>query len=166
MNKAIFLDRDGTINSDVGHYYIFRPNDFVLNQGVFESVQRFKQQGFLIIVITNQGGVAKKQYTLDDIYQTNQKMNELLHNMVDDVYFCPHHNSVGKCLCRKPETLLLEKAIYQHNIDVSQSVFIGDSDRDIQAAQKMNIRALKIHTNCNLFFTLQRSTFAFLLGEV
>ena len=67
MNKAIFLDRDGTINSDEGHYYIYKVEDFVFNPGVIDGIRRLNEAGYLIIVVTNQGGVAKGEYTIEDV---------------------------------------------------------------------------------------------------
>ena len=69
LNKAVFLDRDGTINSDEGHYYIYKPEDFVFNPGVIEGLKRLQKAGYLLIVITNQGGIAKGIYTREDMFK-------------------------------------------------------------------------------------------------
>lgn len=150
MNKAIFIDRDGVINSDVGHYYIYRTEDFVLNDGILTSLKRFQDAGFLLIVISNQGGVDKGEYTTADVEAVHQKMKDLMAVegiKLNEVYYCPHHNDVQKCLCRKPLNLNIEKAISRFNIDRTQSWMIGDSHRDILAGEASGLNTLKIESN-------------------
>lgn len=150
MNKTIFIDRDGVINSDIGHYYIYKPEDFVLNDGVLSALKAFQDAGFLLIVISNQGGVDKGQYTCEDVELVHHKMRELLSAkgiILSEVYYCPHHNDVQKCLCRKPLNLNIEKAIARFNIDRTQSWMIGDSPRDIVAGKASNLHTLKIESN-------------------
>lgn len=151
--KAIFLDRDGVINSDVGHYYIYKPQDFVLNSGIVESLKQLQADGFLLIVISNQGGVDKGEYTNIDVELVHQKLRFLLgeHGIfLDEIYFCPHHNDVQKCLCRKPLNLNIEKAISRFGIDRSQSWMIGDSPRDILAGKASLLNTIKLESNENL----------------
>ncbi len=149
-NKAVFLDRDGVINSDIGHYYIYKLEDFTINKDVIDAVELLYKNDFLIIVISNQGGIDKKIYT--------KKETELLHNYlieifgkrnikISEIYYCPHHSDISSCICRKPDSLLLEKAIARFNIDPDKSYFIGDSERDILAAEKVNIKGIKIKPN-------------------
>lgn len=149
MRKAVFLDRDGVIN-DGTLYYTWKIEDFKLNPTVIESLALLKQHGWLLIVVTNQGGIAKGQYTEADVNAVHEYMQSLLrpHNAtVDAVYFCPHHSDIAPCSCRKPGTLMLEQAIERFGIDVSQSFLIGDSGRDIEAAQAMNIHGIKTNKN-------------------
>lgn len=80
MKKAIFLDRDGTINSDEGHYYIYKIEDFVFNPGVIDGIRRLNEAGYLIIVVTNQGGVAKGEYTIEDVENLHAHMCKELEN--------------------------------------------------------------------------------------
>jgi D-glycero-D-manno-heptose 1,7-bisphosphate phosphatase len=153
LNKAIFIDRDGVINSDVGHYYIYRPDDFVINDGILEALKQFQESGYLLIVISNQGGVDKGEYTTDDVEQVHQKMKELLSAdgiELTDIYYCPHHNTIQKCLCRKPLNLNIEKAIARFDIDRTQSWMIGDSPRDIVAGKAAGLKTLKLESNENL----------------
>lgn len=153
MNKAIFIDRDGVINSDIGHYYIYKPEDFILNEGIIEALQQFKEAGYLLIVISNQGGVDKGMYTCDDVEAVHQKMRYLLEQKgieLSEIYYCPHHNEVQKCMCRKPSNLNIEKAIARFDIDRAQSWMIGDSDRDILAGKASNLHTLKIESNENI----------------
>ncbi len=120
MNKAIFLDRDGTINSDEGHYYIYKVEDFVFNPGVIDGIRRLNEAGYLIIVVTNQGGVAKGEYTIEDVENLHVYMCKELEKHgahVDKIYYCPHHSSIDPCKCRKPSPYMIEQAIREFNID-------------------------------------------------
>ncbi len=153
MNKAIFLDRDGVINRKGSDYYIFREEEFFLNTGVIESLKYFLSKGFLLIVITNQGGIARKIFTVSQLEQLHRYMAQQLKSfdiLLTDIYYCPHHPSVSQCLCRKPGTLLLEQAIARYDIDTETSFMIGDSEIDIKAAEKMHINGILIPTNGNM----------------
>ncbi len=150
MNKSIFIDRDGVINSDVGHYYIYKPEDFILNKGIVEALKAFQDAGFLIIVISNQGGVDKGEYTCKDVELVHQKMRDLLSQAgveITEIYYCPHHDAVQKCMCRKPQNLNIEKAIARFDIDRNASWMIGDSKRDIEAGFLSGLKTLKIDSN-------------------
>ena len=150
MNKAIFLDRDGVINKERGEY-TWRLSDFEFNEGLFDALKKI--ENYLFIVITNQGGIAKKIYTHADVEKTNSLMFKTFadNNLeLTDIYYCPHHNDYGKCLCRKPNSLMLEKAIARYNIDVKKSYFIGDTQRDIDAGKKVGLNTIKINPNDNL----------------
>lgn len=152
-NKAVFFDRDGTINSDEGHYYIYRKEDFVLNPGVVEGMKRLSDAGYLIIVVTNQGGVAKGLYTETEVGEVNDYMCEMLKSRgieVKKVYYCPHHDSVAPCTCRKPQPGMLVAAIDEFNISPSESYMIGDSNRDIEAAFAAGIEGIKIKKNSDI----------------
>ncbi len=152
MNKAVFLDRDGVIN-DGTLYYTFKIEDFKLNEGVLDGLKILQKADYKLIIITNQGGVAKGIYSIDDVENIHQYMNQLLTNNginIDAVYYCPHHSDISKCDCRKPGSLLFEKAIEKFDIDRSLSYMIGDSQRDIEAAQKADIKGIKINKNENI----------------
>ncbi len=156
MNKAVFLDRDGVINSDEGHYYIYKKEHFALNQGVGEGLKLLQDDGFLLIVITNQGGIAKGVYTHEDVANVHEKMAQLLKNfgvVLTDIFYCPHHDEVEKCLCRKPGNQNIEKAIAIYNIDRNLSVMIGDHNRDIEAGKKSGLHCYKVKTNDNFLPT-------------
>lgn len=152
MRKVIFLDRDGVINVERGEY-TFKIEDFVFVDGLFIALEKLKQHGFEFTIITNQGGISKGIYTHQDIQQLNHliKKEFKTHQLkLLDIYYCPHHNDVEKCICRKPDSLLLEKAIAKYNIDISKSYFIGDSNRDIEAAQKTGVKGIKVNKNSDL----------------
>ena len=152
MKKAIFLDRDGVINFEHGHYTV-KVEDFIINAGIGDVIRLLKDNNFIVIVISNQGGIAKKLYSNNDVFDMHIKLCEYLseHNTkIDDFFYCPHHDNVSECLCRKPNTLLFEKAIAIYNIDTKNSYMIGDSERDIVAAQKCGINGIKIEPNQNI----------------
>ena len=152
MSKVIFLDRDGVINRERGDY-TWRISDFEFNDGLFEFMQIMQKRGYLFIVITNQGGIARKVYTNKEFLElTDYMLSEFKKEdiTVTDLYYCPHHSNVEKCLCRKPEPLMLEKAIAKYNVDIDNSYFIGDSERDIIAGNKVGLNTIKIEANTSL----------------
>lgn len=158
MNKAVFLDRDGVINFEPGHYTCSAA-DFIINDGIGESVKLLNDSGFLVIIISNQGGIAKSLYTHDDVLEMHIKLCEHLagfHAKVDDFYYCPHHPDFTKCLCRKPGTLMFEKALAVYDIDPAQSFMIGDGDRDIIAAENCGIKGIKVAANINILGICQQ----------
>lgn len=137
MNKAIFLDRDGTIN--VEKNYLFKIEDFELLPGVVEALKKFQQAGFLLIIITNQSGIGRGYYTEADFQNLNSWMIDMLKKQgvfITDVYFCPHLPDAQiekyrkECNCRKPKLGMYEQAIYDHNISLENSYAIGDKIRD------------------------------------
>jgi len=153
MNKAIFLDRDGVINRKGKSYYIFREEEFTFNKGVTEALRYFSDKGYLLIVITNQGGIAKGIYNtaqLEKLHRFMKDKFEKANVYLTDIFYCPHHPDISACECRKPGSLLFEKAIKKHRIDVKRSFMIGDSEIDIIAAQKVGIKAIRIAVNGNI----------------
>ena len=150
--KAVFLDRDGVINRDVLDY-TWRIHDFIFLEGVFEACREFQKKGYLLIVITNQGGIAKGLYTHKDVEAINALMRETFEKegvMITEIYYCPHHDVKGKCLCRKPGSLMVEKALARFDIDPSQSYFIGDRDRDTQAGEGAGVKGILVNVNDDL----------------
>lgn len=148
--KAVFFDRDGTINSDEGHYYIYKPEDFVFNQGVIEGMKRLSKAGYLLFVITNQGGVAKGIYTREDVEKVHARMCDELQEygvVINKIYYCPHHESVKTCVCRKPSPYMVNQAIDEFHINKNKSWFIGDSTKDMKCAEEAGVKAIKIHKN-------------------
>jgi D-glycero-D-manno-heptose 1,7-bisphosphate phosphatase len=153
MNKAVFLDRDGVINNDEGFYYVYKPEDFIINEGVLDSIAMLSKKGFLVIVISNQGGIAKGIYSKSDTELLNKLLFERVEKhggKITEIYYCPHHEEKGLCLCRKPSSLLIEKAIARFNIDKNLSYLIGDSQRDIEAARNAGIKGILIPKNSNI----------------
>lgn len=151
-SKAVFLDRDGVIN-DGTLYYTYRPADFTLNPGVTEGLRLLQDAGYKLIVVTNQGGIAKGEYSDADVAATHAYMLQLLADAgiyIDGVYYCPHHSDVAPCSCRKPAPGLILSAIAEHGIDPATSILIGDSRRDIEAAEAAGVAGIKISKNENI----------------
>ena len=150
MNKAIFLDRDGIINEEIGDY-VKRFEDFKLLPHLAETLKNYQSQGFLIIVITNQGGLAKGLYNLTELNKMHQYFLTEMEKegvTIAEIYFCPHHPDFnGNCLCRKPGSLLVEKAIARFNIDPKASYFIGDRPRDAEAGEKVGVKGILVPSN-------------------
>lgn len=143
MNKCIFLDRDGVINVERGEY-TYRIDDFIIEEGVLAQLFLLKQKGFILIIITNQGGVNKGLYTVEDVLSCHKHFQKISNNLIDDFFYSPYHDDFTKSLSRKPNTLMLEKAIYKWNINIEESWMIGDSKRDIDASYKLNIKSVKV----------------------
>lgn len=153
MNKAVFLDRDGVINKKGGSYYIFLKEEFIFNQGMFEALRYLSSRGYLLIVITNQGGISKGIYTSQQTEELHNHMTAMLGKEgieISAVYYCPHHPDNETCSCRKPDSLMFEKAISEYKIDRRSSFMIGDSEIDVEAAIKAGISGIKVETNSNL----------------
>ncbi len=151
MNKAIFLDRDGVINRERG--FTYRLEDFEILPELIGSLKEFRKRGYLLIVVSNQSGIAKGLYTQNDVELLHRHLQEVLKKeniAFDEIYYCIHHPDVSKCICRKPDSLFIEKALARFNIDPARSFFIGDKLRDIEAAQKANVKGLLIEANTPL----------------
>lgn len=168
--KAIFLDRDGTINKEVE--YLYKPSDFEFIPGVKEALKVFHELGYLVIVITNQSGVARGYYKEDDILKLHNFINEQLmiqsikinekndskmeqvYNkayLIDAFYYCPHHphgyleKYAHECQCRKPNTGMIKNALLDFkmrgiNIELSESFIVGDKETDIETGKNICIK--------------------------
>ncbi len=156
--KAIFLDRDGTINEYVG--YLLRHEDFKLINGVPDAIRLINYSGYLAIVVTNQPVIARGEVTVDELRYIHNKMETLLGEKgayLDGIYYCPHHPDSGFkgeihdlkicCNCRKPKPGLLLKAASDFNIDLTQSWMIGDSKSDIEAGKNAGCKTALIGNN-------------------
>lgn len=155
MQKAVFLDRDGVMNNEESNYYIFRTEDFFLNDGIVEALQILKKKGFIFIVITNQGGISKEYYSHEDVKNVHSKLIDLLGNVdiqLEEIYYCPHHSDNENCLCRKPKIISIEKAMARFNIDPEQSWFVGDRDTDMEAGKKAGLHTIKVKPNQDMRF--------------
>lgn len=140
-NKAVFFDRDGTIN--IEKKYLFRITDFEFNEGIIELISNYQKDGFLIFIITNQSGLARGFYSEEDyIKLTNWMIQQFQEHKIEitKVYHCPHHPAItGNCSCRKPKPGMILEAIDEFNIDPKQSVVIGDKKSDILAGKSAGI---------------------------
>lgn len=141
-SKALFLDRDGVINIDYGH--VHKIEDFKFNDSIFDLCRKYQDLGYLLIVVTNQAGIAKKIYSLDDFLKLNQYMLEQFKKngvLITNVYYCPHLPSDG-CSCRKPSPGMFFKAIREYNLDIKECIAIGDKITDLEAASAAGISSL------------------------
>lgn len=154
MTKAVFLDRDGTIN--VEKNYLYKIEDFEFLPGVFEALQLLQKEGYLLIVITNQSGIGRGYYTLDDFEKLNNWMIEQLQMRsinITEVFFCPHYINPraakykAPCHCRKPEIGMYELAVQKYNINLEYSWSIGDRIRDCAISSKSKCRSILIGNN-------------------
>ena len=136
MQKALFLDRDGTINVDYG--YVYQIEKFQLITDIFELCQKAQEKGYLIIVITNQSGIERGYYTLNDFKILTEYMIKIFKEkniQIHDVFYCPSLNSTD----RKPNPGMFLKAKEKYDIDMNASISVGDKITDIQAAQKAGV---------------------------
>lgn len=152
MNKVVFLDRDGVINIEPGHY-TYEVDKFKIVSGLFDALNKLQEDGYQFIVITNQGGISKKVYTHNNVslvhnYMKSKFQEAGIHLL--DIYYCPHHSINEKCICRKPDSQMLEKAIARYNIDKSKAYFVGDNFTDMGAAENAGITGVKINANDSL----------------
>lgn len=143
MTKCVFLDRDGVINRDRVDY-AYDLQHFEMLPGVTEALLKLKQAGFLLVIVTNQSGIAKGIYKRHDMETCHQYMHVQTHHVIDKVYYAPHHPSVSESLTRKPDSLMFEKAIARFDIDPHQSWMIGDKERDIIPAYNLGIPSILI----------------------
>jgi D-glycero-D-manno-heptose 1,7-bisphosphate phosphatase len=144
MNKCIFLDRDGVLNEEKDDY-VYKIEDFEIRNGVPEGLQLLKNAGYLLIVITNQAGIAKGIYSKDDVLNCHNHLQIACGGVIDDIYFSPHHPKYNSdSLLRKPNSLMLEKAMAKYNIDPSKSFMVGDAERDVKAGKKAGVKTIHI----------------------
>jgi D-glycero-D-manno-heptose 1,7-bisphosphate phosphatase len=155
--KAVFLDRDGVINVERGYTHLM--SDFVILPDLIEVLQLLQKKGYLLIVVSNQSGIAKGLYKQEEVEVLHKFMvDEFSKNGISlsEIYYCIHHPDVGKCICRKPDSLFVEKALARYHIDASLSYFIGDKERDTAAAEKAGVRGILIEANSSLKLILDQ----------
>ena len=145
--RAVFLDRDGVINVDNG--YVSQRDDFEFIDGVIDACKVLKEKGYLLVVITNQSGIARGYFSEEQFHTLTEWMDWSLADRgvdLDGIYYCPHHAEKGlgeykiDCDCRKPKPGMLINAIADLDIDASQSILIGDKASDIQAGLAAGIK--------------------------
>ena len=165
--KAVFIDRDGTINEYAG--FITKPEQFQLKDGVAEAIRKINNSGYLAIVVSNQPVIARGDCTIEELDEIHNKMETLLGRegaYVDDIFYCPHHPDKGFigerleykiiCDCRKPKPGMLLNAAKKYNIDLEQSYMIGDSDRDIEAGLSAGCQAVYIGEDEGKYKSIQK----------
>ncbi len=154
---AVFIDRDGTINEQMG--YINHLSRFRILPGVPEAIKLLNENNYLVIVVTNQSGIARGYFSLELLEEIHTHMKDYLKKQgakIDAVFFCPHYPGSGnneyaiECDCRKPHTGMLREALDKFDIDVMQSYMIGDHYTDLEFANNGNIKSIMVKTGYGL----------------
>lgn len=141
--KAVFLDRDGTLIEEVN--FLSRLEDLRIFDYTYDSLKRLKNADYLIIVITNQSGIARGHYNTEAMHSIHRQMQTELDNMIDGFYFCPHMPDAG-CRCRKPNTGMLESACKDLPVELSGSWVVGDKKLDVETGQKAGLNTALVRT--------------------
>jgi len=153
LNKAVFLDRDGTVTEEVG--YLTSLDMLKLIPGAGASIKRLNESGYKVVLVTNQSGVARGYFPetlVDDAHVLLRRMLMEHGALLDGIYYCPHHPTAGKeqyttvCDCRKPETGLLDRAAGDLGIDLKQSFMIGDKWSDVELGHRAGMRSILVRT--------------------
>lgn len=147
--KAVFLDRDGVLNQEMGDYVCKFEDFHVLDN--FDALKELQDRGYLLLVATNQGGIAKGWYSEDELAKMHNHLKQVYqeHGVeLTDFFYCPHHpNFTGDCDCRKPKPGLLLQGISKYDIDPSKSYFIGDRERDVEAGEAAGVTGILIDSD-------------------
>jgi len=146
MNPIVFLDRDGVINKEVG--YLSDPDQFKLLSGVGEALRKLKDSGFMLVIISNQSGIARGYFTLQDLHAITERMNHLLaeHGVIlDGIQYCPHHPDEN-CECRKPKTGMIKQACEDIGCEAEPCYFIGDKTVDILTGKNAGCKTILVKT--------------------
>ena len=153
MDRVVFLDRDGTINKEIT--YLHRPRDLVILPGVPQAIRMLRSSGFRIVVVTNQAGIGRGYYTVEQMHALHRHLNERLKEdgaAIDSFYFCPHHpeHGIGEykktCRCRKPGIGMFEAAEQKYEIDRSRSFMVGDKRIDVEAGHNYGVTGILVGT--------------------
>lgn len=151
MNKAVFLDRDGTVNEETG--YLADLSKLRLLPGAGAAIRRLNEAGFQIVLVTNQSGVARGYFPESLVHDAHALLCKMLKSegaRIDAVYYCPHHPTAGNspytvdCDCRKPKTGLIDRAVKELDIDRGHSYMAGDKWSDVELAQRAGVHAVLV----------------------
>lgn len=151
--RAIFLDRDGVLNVDLG--YTYKVKDLKLVPGMVSGLKKLHQAGFVFVVITNQSGIARGLFTLEDVNQFHEELQRQIAVVAPEIQFldfmiCPHYPKgvvaeyAIECGCRKPGIKLITDAATKHNLDVKNSWLVGDKDSDVECAHNAGMRGIQV----------------------
>lgn len=147
--KAVFLDRDGVLNREMGDY-VCKLEDFHILDN-FDALKELQDRGYTLLVATNQGGLAKGWYDVAELTKMHNHLKQAYAERgvtITDFFYCPHHpNFTGDCDCRKPKPGLLLQGIEKYNIDPSRSYFIGDRERDVEAGTAAGVKGILIDSD-------------------
>ena len=163
MNKAIFFDRDGVLNVDVIDLHELEKFQWI--DGAVDAIKLCNERGFLVVVITNQSGIARGIFTEDDVKKIHSHMQTELEKVgahIDAFYYCPHHPNgtvepyAQVCDCRKPKPGLILRACKEMNIDPAKSVMIGDKPRDIESGKNAGVTSSILFEGGNLYDAIKK----------
>ncbi len=153
MNKAVFLDRDGTVNEEVG--YLSDLKQLRLIPGAGAAIGKLNQAGWKVVLVTNQSGVARGYFTESFVHEVHALLEQMLRRegaKLDGIYYCPHHPTAGKtpytaeCDCRKPGTGMIDRAVQDLAIDVEKSYVVGDKWSDMELGQRAGARTILVRS--------------------
>lgn len=142
-NQAVFLDRDGVLNNEIGGY-VWKLDEFIVSPGVPESLARLKAAGYFLVVVTNQAGIARGLYTAADVLACHAKLQAACNHALDALYFSDAHPSVGESILRKPDSGMFEKAVARFRLDAARCWVVGDRYRDMQAGANLGVRGIMV----------------------
>lgn len=154
MSKAIFLDRDGVLISNRNQYYIWKQDQLEFIDGVFENLQLLSLKRFNLFIVSNQGGISRGLYSKSDVRILHAGLIQTFRKNrieISEIGYCPHHPEFEKCLCRKPDSLMIEKLLAKNKLSREDSYLIGDSETDMEAARRAGIQGIKISPNQNMY---------------
>ena len=158
MNRAVFLDRDGVINHDPGDY-TKSLEEFIILPDVLEAFQLIKENNYRIILVTNQGGVAKGLYPLENVYEIHNYLRVEALKVgveIDEIYFAPYHDDYGKSLSRKPGSLMVERGLAKFQLNPAECVLVGDKARDVECGEKVGVPGIQIDVNGSLLEAMKK----------
>jgi D-glycero-D-manno-heptose 1,7-bisphosphate phosphatase len=157
MNKAVFLDRDGVINRERNDY-TFRIEDFEILPDVYKALKLLQKAGYLLVIISNQSGIGRGLFKIEDTEKMHDYLLKKLKKekiRIEEIYYCVHHPETGSCLCRKPDSLNVEKALARFDINPVLSYFVGDKERDVLAGEKVGVKGILMESNSSLVKAIQ-----------
>ena len=158
MNRAVFLDRDGVINHDPGDY-TKSLEEFIILPDVLEAFQLIKENNYRIILVTNQGGVAKGLYPLENVYEIHNYLRVEALKVgveIDEIYFAPYHDDYGKSLSRKPGSLMVERGLAKFQLNPAECVLVGDKARDVESGGEVGVPGIQIDVNGSLLEAMKK----------
>ncbi|HEY3370757.1 MAG TPA: HAD-IIIA family hydrolase, partial [Prolixibacteraceae bacterium] len=135
-------------------YYIWESAQLEFIDGVFKNLYLLQSKGFQLFIVSNQGGISRQLYTKENILKLHEELIETFRKnqiIISDILFCPHHSELEKCLCRKPQSLMLDKLMARYELNPLQSIMIGDSESDMESAAMAGIQGIRITPNQNMF---------------
>ncbi len=153
MNRAVFLDRDGTVNVEVG--YLSDLSQLRLIPGSGEAIRRLNESGLMVVLVTNQSGIARGYFSESFVRETHVLLEQMLSKegaVINGIYYCPHHPKAGnshyttECDCRKPGTGMIDRAARELNIDVKRSFVVGDKWSDVELGQRAGAHSILVRS--------------------